>query len=302
MAIYFEGFEFPKSFVSIDFETLYSQKYSVCSVGMVKYNNNHIVDRYYTLIRPPFDDPEMEGCELTWVHGITKEDVENERTFDEILPEMEAFAEGLPLVAHNAWVEKACILETAEYYSKSTILDCQNIIDTYPLSIAVEESLGLDIKGRGTHTLDVVCHRFGVEEMKHHNALDDAEMCGNLLVALAEAMIGHTFKPKPKPTARKVVKYKKYNSEDTIQREDLDSIEDNPFKNKTVVLTGFCSDLSQEYGHELNLLGAKICTSISSKTNFLICGLNHGPKKLEKAEFFGVKKLSEEEFLKLIKS
>ena len=301
MAIDFEDFEFPTSFVGIDFETLYSQRDSVCSVGMVKYKDNQIVDRYYTLIRPPFDCFDEDEPELTWVHGITKEDVVNERTFEEILPEMETFAEGLPLVAHNACVEKACILETAEHYSISTILDCENIIDTYPLSKRVEDSLGLEIKGRGTHTLDVTCRRFGVEEMHHHNALEDAEMCGNLLLALAETMKGQTFKSKSKPAARKVVKFKKFNPEDMIQREDLDAIKDNPFKGKKVVLTGFCSELSQEYGHELKLLGAKICSSVSNKTDYLICGPEPGPKKVEKAESIGVKIISEKEFFKLIK-
>ena len=45
----------PKSFVAIDFETLYPQRVSVCSVGMVKYIDGKIVDKFYTLIRPTFD-------------------------------------------------------------------------------------------------------------------------------------------------------------------------------------------------------------------------------------------------------
>ena len=33
----YDSFDFPTSFVSIDFETLYAQRVSACSVGMVKY-------------------------------------------------------------------------------------------------------------------------------------------------------------------------------------------------------------------------------------------------------------------------
>ena len=47
--------EFPTSFVSFDFENLFPQRVTACSVGMVKYKNGVIVDTYYTLIRPPFE-------------------------------------------------------------------------------------------------------------------------------------------------------------------------------------------------------------------------------------------------------
>ena len=36
--------------------------------------------------------------------------------------------------------------------------------------------------------LDAVCRRFGVCEQHHHNALDDAEMCGNLILAFKAAL------------------------------------------------------------------------------------------------------------------
>ena len=56
----------PKSFVAIDFETLYPQRVSACSVGMVKYIDGEKVDNFYTLIRPPFDYPWKCGNVLTW--------------------------------------------------------------------------------------------------------------------------------------------------------------------------------------------------------------------------------------------
>jgi len=49
------SFVFPSSFVSFDFENLFPQRVTACSVGMVKYKNGVIVDTYYTLIRPPFE-------------------------------------------------------------------------------------------------------------------------------------------------------------------------------------------------------------------------------------------------------
>ena len=181
--------EMPSSFVSIDFETLYSQRVSACSIGMVKYCDGKKKDQYYSLIRPPFDYPGKSGQILTWVHGISEDDVRNEKTFAELLPEIEAFVDGLPLVAHNASVEKCCIRDMCAYYEIDTKLDFDNILDTLPLSREAEAKLGLQIEGQGTHSLDTVCRRFNVFVLNHHNALEDAEMCGNLMVKFREILV-----------------------------------------------------------------------------------------------------------------
>lgn len=179
----------PSSFVSIDFETLYSQRVSACSIGMVKYLDGKKVDQYYSLIRPPFDYPGKSGQVLTWVHGISEDDVRNEKTFAELLPDIEAFVDGLPLVAHNASVEKCCIRDVCAYYKIDTKLDYENIFDTLPLSREAEAKLGLQVEGQGTHSLDAVCCRFDIPVLNHHNALEDAEMCGNLMVKFREILV-----------------------------------------------------------------------------------------------------------------
>jgi DNA ligase (NAD+) len=92
----------------------------------------------------------------------------------------------------------------------------------------------------------------------------------------------------------------KYKPEDKVQRTDLESIADNPFKNQIVVLTGFAKSDSQEYAHKLNELGAVIKDGVNKKTNMLITGYNAGPSKMKKAQELGVRIISEEEFLKII--
>lgn len=180
--------DFPQSFVSIDFETLYSQRVSACSVGMVKFVDGKKTDSYYSLIKPPFDYPGKCGMVLTHIHGFTEDSLKNERTFDEVLPEMESFIGDLPLVAHNSSVEKGCIRDASAYYNVTPAFQFESMYDTLPLSRKVESQLGLDIQGEGTHTLDAVCNRFNVPVKNHHNALDDAEMCGNLIIAFKSAI------------------------------------------------------------------------------------------------------------------
>ena len=288
----------PNSFVGIDFETLYPQRVSACSVGMVKYIDGEIVDRFYTLIRPPFDYPGKCGSVLTWIHGLTEDLVKDARTFEEVLPDMESFVDGLPLVAHNACVERACIRDASAFYGVETKLDFENIYDTLTLSRQAEAKLGISEEGPGTHQLDTVCKRFGISGNNHHNALADAEMSGNLMVLFQKILSeGETVEIVETSATPK----QKYNPEDKVQRTDLDSVADNPFKNQVVVLTGFAKVDSQEYAHKLNELGAIIKDGVNKKTNILITGYNAGPSKMQKAQEFGARIMSEEEFKEIIK-
>ncbi len=184
----FKLIKLPDSFVSIDFETLYAQRVSACSVGLVKYKDGKQVDHYYSLIRPPFEYEGKKGFALTHIHGFREEDLVAERTMESILPEIEKFVGDLPLVAHNASVEKGCLRDTIAFYGLKTNLAYDNIFDTLYLSKDIEKQLDIYEEGEGTHTLDAVCRRFGVCEQHHHNALDDAEMCGNLILAFKAAL------------------------------------------------------------------------------------------------------------------
>ena len=294
----YEAKSLPKSFVGIDFETLYPQRVSACSVGMVKYIDGEIVDRFYTLIRPPFDYPGKCGSVLTWIHGLTEEMVKDARTFEEVLPDMERFVDGLPLVAHNACVERACIRDASAFYGVETKLDFENIYDTLPLSRQAEVKLGISEEGPGTHQLDTVCKRFGIAGNNHHNALADAEMSGNLMILFQKILCeGETVEVTETPAKPN----QKYNPEDKIQRTDLECVADNPFKNQVVVLTGFAKSDSQEYAHKLNEFGAIIKDGVNKKTNILITGYNAGPSKMQKAQEVGARIMSEEEFKEIIK-
>lgn len=218
--------DIPSSFVSIDFETLYSQRVSACSIGMVKYRDGKKVDQYYSLIRPPFDYPGKSGQVLTWVHGISEDDVRNEKTFAELLPEIENFVGGLPLVAHNASVEKCCIRDVCAYYEIETKLDYNNILDTLPLSREAEAKVGIQVEGQGTHSLDAVCSRFNVPVLNHHNALEDAEMCGNLMVKFREILVEGKPLEKATPVREKTNTVK----EDIEEAPSVDKIIQTPSK------------------------------------------------------------------------
>ena len=81
--------------------------------------------------------------------------------------------------------------------------------------------------------------------------------------------------------------------------EEKKEVADNPFKGKTVVLTGTMSQPRGEIKEMLETLGAKVSGSVSKKTDYVIYGEDAG-SKLTKAESLGVKTLSEEEMRELL--
>ncbi len=79
-------------------------------------------------------------------------------------------------------------------------------------------------------------------------------------------------------------------------------IKNTIFTGKTFVITGTLSNYSREEASDIvTNFGGKVTSSVSSNTDFLICGENAG-SKLTKAEKLGVKIINDEEFMKLIKS
>lgn len=77
-------------------------------------------------------------------------------------------------------------------------------------------------------------------------------------------------------------------------------ITDNPFNGKTVVATGSLQNFTREgIGKKLEELGAKVGSSVSKKTDYVIAGEKAG-SKLTKAKELGIPILTETEFMKMI--
>ncbi len=75
------------------------------------------------------------------------------------------------------------------------------------------------------------------------------------------------------------------------------STKENFFSGKTIVLTGTLSSMGRkEASNELELLGAKVTSSVSKATDYVIYGIDAG-SKLDKANKLNIKTLNEEEFL-----
>lgn len=86
-----------------------------------------------------------------------------------------------------------------------------------------------------------------------------------------------------------------------LGEDEPEDIPDNPFKDKTVVLTGKLEHYTRsEFTKRLQALGAKVTGSVSKKTNYVIYGQDAG-SKYNKAEQLGIPLLTEEEAIAQIK-
>ena len=73
------------------------------------------------------------------------------------------------------------------------------------------------------------------------------------------------------------------------------------FKGKSIIFTGTLKTMTrQEAKARAEELGAKVVGSISAKTDMIVVGENSG-SKLKKVEEFGVKILTEDDWLKILK-
>jgi len=88
-----------------------------------------------------------------------------------------------------------------------------------------------------------------------------------------------------------------------VQWEDIEKAQDNlPLDGIRVVLTGTLATMTREQAkQELQTLGAKVISSISKKTHYLVAGKDPG-SKMQKAQDLGVKVIDEKELIHLLGS
>ena len=86
-----------------------------------------------------------------------------------------------------------------------------------------------------------------------------------------------------------------------LNMKSLKRVEDGRFKGLTFVLTGTLPTLKRsEAGEIIESFGGKTSSSVSKKTDYVLAGEEAG-SKLPKAESLGIKFITEEEFLEMIK-
>lgn len=171
------GQDFGDTYVVFDLETtgLSPVNDRIIEIGAVKIENKKITDRFSAFVNPQIPIP----FNIEQLTGITDAMVENAETIDKILPEFLEFCGGAVMVAHNAGFDVGFIKEKAK-----TILGREfncTVADTVALARALLPALG-------KFTLDHVAKALGVLPFNHHRAVDDAQACADIFLALMQKL------------------------------------------------------------------------------------------------------------------
>ena len=156
------------TFVAIDFETADYPQDSACAVGLVRVENNQIVKRAYSLIRPP-----RKKFVFSYLHGITWDDVANQPTFAELWPTFNPMLEDIDfLAAHNA------------PFDRSVLRACCAVAGLKPPRIPFQCTVQMARQTWNIYPtkLHHVCNYLGISLNPHH-ASSDAEACALIIIA-----------------------------------------------------------------------------------------------------------------------
>lgn len=255
------------NFTSIDFETFTAERSSACAIGLVKVKNGQIVHKFYSLINPIPDTREYNNSAI---NGISRDMVDAAPTFQDLWPIISNIIGNDVLVAHNAEFDHSVWHELHKYY-KCIDPDLHRFLCTYKMT---------DL------SLEDACAKFGIVMGCHHDALDDAIACANIMLAAQGGIIASTFKG-GLSSVMKQMGAKKY------ERATLDALDDSEVKNqdtpffhaRTVITGTFTAYPNRnDLGKQLQSLGADINTSISKKTDIVVIGDGAGPAKLKKIQ------------------
>lgn len=162
-------------FVGFDVETANGDWGSICQLGVVRYIDGVEVAAESWLCVPPPGIDTFDPANIA-IHGITPEDVRDQPTFAERLPQLVEFIGDLPFVAHYAQFDatalhRAC--QAADVPAPALFFSC---------SLTLARGERLEIK---SHSLPYVAEHLGVELRRHHDATEDARACAGITVALA---------------------------------------------------------------------------------------------------------------------
>ncbi len=266
-------------FYVIDFENACNDNSSICQVGLVKYKNGHYITLIDSLINP---NTEFTNTDI---HGITKDDVKDAPTFEEVYSQIEMYLKDEIVFNHNgsdkSKFESAC---------RKADLPIFNIIWLNSATLVKRTWTQFSSSGFG---LSEMCKFLGIE-FESHNAASDACAAAHLIVKASDIK-GYSIEDWRKEliqtTRTRSRNYQQYDDSQRIKGDitvapDLNIIENknNPFFGKKVVISGTYRTWPDrnELARILKELGADIDGSIGKYTNYLCAGEGVGPSKYQK--------------------
>jgi DNA polymerase-3 subunit epsilon len=181
---------------AIDFETANEKFSSACALGIAIVENNEIVKNMHWLIKPPELYFRPFNIRL---HGISEKIVEKKPEFYRIWPTIKKYLEGYIIIAHNASFDTEVLRSLLDTYQ----------LDYPELSYACTVNLSRRVwKGFENYKLNTVSEHLNFS-FKHHNAMEDALACANIVIEASKKLQASNFNELLKKTNLKTVKFER---------------------------------------------------------------------------------------------
>lgn len=301
------------NFVALDFETANSSRASVCSIGIVEYENSSIKREYYRLVKPKKNYFSLMNIK---VHGITKQDVADAKEFDVLWEEeIKSILEGKLVIAHNAQFDMGVLRAVLDQYQLP-----------YPM-LAYNCTVNISKKtwALNKYNLNIVSDYLGFT-FSHHHALDDAKAAGHILLSAKEELgasnlkdlvertgttNGMMYEGGYEPARLNKRKQSKKAAARTFVAASSEFDKNHPYYNASFVFTGRLKEMKREEAiQQVVELGGVYHPSIEATTNYLVLSektyenykKGHKTNKLERAETLlsqghSIEIISESEFI-----
>jgi DNA ligase (NAD+) len=157
---------------------------------------------------------------------------------------------------------------------------------------------GIGIRHVGETTAKKIARKIKSMDALMHSTEEELLQVGEVGEVIAKS-IAHFFADKENRSI--ISRLKKHGLQFELSEEQMQGTTDK-LGGQTFVISGvFQKHSRDEMKDIIEKNGGKNTGSISGKTNFLLAGDNMGPEKLKKAEKLGVKIISEDDFLEMIK-
>ena len=158
--------------IAVDFETANERRASACSVGLAWIDGGKVVRVEERLIRPK--EMRFSGFNIG-IHGIHPEDVEDAPEFPQVMDEFASDFAGALMLAHNASFDMSVWRASADLYGL-----------TYPsfdylCTVQMTRRVWPELP---SHKLNALGRHLCIS-FKHHNAAEDASVCGQVALAVA---------------------------------------------------------------------------------------------------------------------
>jgi DNA polymerase III subunit epsilon len=243
------------NFIAIDVETANADLASICQIGLVRFLDGQIVERWESLVDPEdfFDHMNID------VHGIDEDAVANAPTFSDVGPFLSKQLAGMIVVSHTHFDRIAINGVFAKYQlalPEITWLDSARVV----------RRTWLDLSQRG-YGLSNVAKKLGIQ-FQHHNAVEDARAAGEILIhAIAES--GLSLEEWLVRVRQPVRASKRSWKPEPITREGNP---EGPLYGEVAVFTGALSLPRHEAADVAARAGCEVANSVTKNTTLLIVG------------------------------